>query len=66
MLLIKNNDAEIIRAILSGNPPVLDDKFFERYQNELMTAAKKYADENNLTPENGYYMKETEEAENER
>ena len=66
MLLIKNNDAEIIRAILSGNPPVLDDKFFERYQNELMTAAKKYADENNLTPENDYYMKETEEAENER
>lgn len=63
MLLIKNNDAAIIRAILSGNPPVLDDEFFDRYQSELTDAAKKYADENNLTPDNDYYMKETEEAE---
>ena len=58
MLIIKGDNDNIIYDILSGNPPVLDDKFFGEKQAAAMENAIEYMNDNNISAENNYYIDE--------
>ena len=59
MLLLKDESDELLLSILSGDSPVLDGNFFNNYQKQMSKRAKVYAEEKELSAENGYYMNES-------